>query len=121
MKRSDFAYILSCTFAAMTSLFYCSIRWFHIKLPRYYPLEHTWKWTKDQGVPSQGWYAMQVFAYLGAAIVTIMVFLLLKTIIKKDNLLKPIAAKYIGAAAAIIMICCMTYIVWYEFRHWGIL
>ena len=120
VKKSDRTYILCCVFAAMTSLFYCSIRWFGIKLPRYYPTEHTWKWFKTEGVSSQGWYSMQTFAFVCGGIVTIIVYLLLKRAADNERDLEPRHAKYLGAVTTIIMIFALTYITWYEFSKWGV-
>ncbi|MCK4959257.1 MAG: hypothetical protein KAT00_07645 [Planctomycetes bacterium] len=120
MKRSDLTYILCCIYAAMTSFFYCCIRWFHITLPRYYPTERTWKWVNEKGVPSQGWYSMQVFAYVCAGIVTFIAYMLLKGKARGDQGLKPAHAKYIGAAATIMMVVAMSYITYYEFSKWGV-
>ena len=67
MKKSDLSYVICSVFIAMTAFFYSSSMWLGLKLPRYYPLEHTWKWGKEKGVPSQGWYAKQTFAFLTAS------------------------------------------------------
>ena len=120
MKRKDLTYILCCTYAAMTSFFYCCVRWFHIVLPRYYPTQHTWKWVSEKGVPSQGWYAMQVFAYACAAVATLIVYILLKGKVKDDQSLKPSHVKCIGAAATTMMVVAMSYIMYYEFSKWGV-
>lgn len=123
MKKSDITYILCCAFAAMTSFFYCCTRWFGIvgkNLPRYYPTEHTWKFAKEPGI-SQAWYAMQVFAFVCAGIVTLIVYLLLKRSAGKEQELTPKKIKCFGAAATAMMVIAMAYIVYYEFSHWGIL
>ncbi len=104
----------------MTSLFYCCVRWFGIKLPRYYPTEHTWKWFKTKGVPSQAWYSIQTFAFVCAGIVTIIVYLLLKRTAANERDLDPGYVKYLGVVTTIIMITGMTYITWYEFSKWGV-
>ncbi len=77
MRKSDLTYILVSVFVSMTALFYCCTMWFSIRLPRYYPLEHTWRWMNEKGVPSQGWYGMQAFAFLAGGIVTLMAYLAL--------------------------------------------
>ena len=119
--RSDITYIVSSVFAAMTAFFYCCIRWFSIKLPRYYPLEHTWKWVKEPSVPSQGWYAMQVFAFLTAGIVALGVYFVIKSTLFNNTQLKPAFAKWLGIIATVIIIVCMSYIAYYEFDKWGVL
>jgi hypothetical protein len=121
MKKSDITYVVGSVFAAMTCFFYCCIRWFSIKLPRYYPTEHTWKWIKEKGVPSQGWYAMQVFAYLTAGIVAIIVYFILKRNLNNETNLKPATTKILGVVSSLIMVFCMGYIMYYEFHKWGIL
>ena len=125
MKKSDITYILCCVFAATTSFFYCCTRWFSIigeNLPRYYPTEHTWKFAKGSGI-SQGWYGMQGFAFVCAGIVTFIVYLLLKgsTGKEQDSGLSKIKCFCFGAGATLMMVIAMGYIVYYEFKKWGIL
>ncbi|MHC4911981.1 MAG: hypothetical protein ACYTE5_03135 [Planctomycetota bacterium] len=120
MKKSDIAYIVCSVFAAATAFFYCCTRWFPIRLPRYYPLEHTWKWIKEQGVPSQRWYAMQVFAYLAAGVVALVVYLVLRSNIFKEAQLKPLQTKLFGIIVTLVIIVCMSYILYYEFGKWRI-
>ena len=95
--------------------------WFSLKLPRYYPLEHAWKWAKEKGVPSQGWYGMQGFAYLSAAVVTVGVYLILShsQITKSD--LKPGTSKALGVITTLIVVVCMIYVAHHEFAKWGVL
>ena len=120
MKKADITYIVGSVFAAATAFFYCCTRWFSIRLPRYYPLEHTWKWVKEPSVPSQGWYAMQVFAFLAAAAVALVVYLLLRSPVCKESQLKPTLAKWLGVMATVTIIACMSYIVYYEFQKWQV-
>jgi hypothetical protein len=120
MKKSDSVYILGSVFAALTALFYCCTIGFSIKLPRYYPLEHTWKWVKEKGVPSQGWYGMQAFAYLAAGIVTVAVYLGLKRLTPAESTLKPALTKSFGVVVAVMIVICMSYMLYHEFDEWGI-
>lgn len=120
MKKSDTAYITGSVFAALTALFYCCTMWFSIKLPRYYPLEHTWKWAKEKGVPSQGWYGMQAFAFLAAGIVTLFVYLGLRRLASAETTLKPALTKSLGAVVTVIIVICMSYMLYHEFDKWGI-
>ena len=121
MKKSDTVYILSCCFAAMTAFFYCCTRWFPINLPRYYPLEHTWKWLHEKGVPSQRWYSMQAFAFLAAAIATFIVYVIIRKFYSQQTDLKPVYVKSLGVITTIVIVICMSYIVYHEFSKWGIL
>jgi len=121
MKKQDTTYTLGVIFAAATSVFYCCVRWFRIQLPRYYPLEHTWKWVKEPGVPSQGWYAMQVFAFLCAAVVTVLAYFALKHLCPEGTELQAGRRRLLGVAGTAVMVFCMAYIAFYEFSHWGIL
>ncbi|MBN2137658.1 MAG: hypothetical protein JW720_07620 [Sedimentisphaerales bacterium] len=121
MKKSDMTYVLGIVFAAATSIFYCCTRWFHIRLPRYYPLEHVWKWANEKGVPSQAWYAIQVFAFLCGAIATLAVYFILKYACRKDFELDPADTKKLGLAAAALIVVCMAYILFHEYGKWGIL
>ena len=120
MKKSDVTYVLGAAFMAFTSLFYCCTMWFAIKLPRYYPLEHTWKWVNEKGVPSQGWYGMQVFAFLAAGIVTFIIYLVLKRVDFAEQSLKPAHTRILGVAATLIVIICLGYMLYHEFEKWGV-
>ncbi len=120
MKKSDTTYIICSVFSAMTAFFYCCTMWFGIKLLRYYPLEHTWKWVIEEGVPSQGWYAKQAFAFLAAGVVTLVVYFILKRIVPAEANLKPALTRMLGAAATLIVIICMGYMLYYEFDKWGV-
>ena len=120
MKKTDLSYIICSVFVAMTAFFYAFAMWFGIKLPRYYPLEHTWKWVKEKGVTSQGWYAKQAFAFLAAGAVTLIVYFILKRSINTETNLKSALTKIIGMAVTLIVILCMGYMLYYEFDKWGV-
>lgn len=120
MKKSDVTYLAGCIFTAMTAFFYCCTMWFSINLPRYYPLEHTWKFIEQQNLPSQDWYGMQAFAFLAAGAVTIIVYLILKYSLRENVNLKPTLQKLIGIITTMIIVVCMGYMLWYEFGRWGI-
>jgi surface polysaccharide O-acyltransferase-like enzyme len=120
VRKSDITYVVSCVFAAMTAFFYCCTRWFGIKLPRYYPLERTWKWVNEKGVASQAWYAMQGFAFLAAGAVALVVYLVLKHKACEKLNLKPASTRWLGVIVSVVVIVCMGYIVYYEFDKWGI-
>jgi len=119
MRKSDITYIVGSVFASMTGFFYCCTMWFPIRLPRYYPLEHTWKWVKEKGIPSQGWYGTQAFAYLTAGVVALAVYFVLKRTRKEVNL-KPALARFIAAVVTLIIIICMACMLYHEFDRWGI-
>jgi len=121
MKKSDRTYILCVVFCAATSFFYCVVRWFNIQLPRYYPLEHTWKWTNEKGVPSQFWYAIQTFAFVWGGITTLITHFILKAKASQGSDLSPKNAKLLGLASTALIVFCMGYIMFREFFHWGIL
>jgi len=120
MKKSDITYMVGSVFAAMTVLFYCCTMWFPIKLPRYYPLEHAWKWVNEEGAPSQGWYGMQAFAYLAAAAAALVVYFVLKRGACEKVNLKPALIKWLGVFVTVIIIICMAYMFYHEFDKWGI-
>lgn len=103
MKKSDITYVVGSVFAAATAFFYCCTMWFHIKLPRYYPTEHTWKWVKEEGVPSQGWYGMQAFAYLTAGAVALVLYLVLKRGAPKQMNLEPGPTKLLGVTTTVVV------------------
>ena len=120
MKKSDVTYVLGAAFMALTSLFYCCTMWFAIKLPRYYPLERTWKWINEKGVPSQGWYGMQAFAFLAAGIVTLVIYLVLKRAVSTETNLKPAHTRILGVMATLTAIICLGYMLYHEFEKWGV-
>lgn len=120
MKKSDISYIICSVFISMTAFFYAGASWLGLKLPRYYPLEHTWKWVKEKGVPSQAWYAKQVFAFLAAGAVTLVVYFILKRDTGIETNLKPAQTKIIGMAVISILIICMGYLLYHEFHEWGV-
>ena len=120
MRKSDITYIVCSVFAAMTAFFYCCTMWFGIKLPRYYPLEHTWKWVKEKGVPSQGWYGMQAFSFLAAGIVTLAVYFIIRRSNSTGTALRPGVIKVLGIAVTAIVITCMGYMLYHEFDKWGV-
>lgn len=120
MKKSDVTCIVGSVFLASTSLFYCCTMWLAIRLPRYYPLQHSWKWVNEKGVPSQGWYGMQAFAFLAAGIVTLVVYFLLKRVGSADTTLKPAMIRLLGVAVTLIIVICMAYMLYHEFDKWGI-
>lgn len=120
MKKSDLTYVLGSIFLALTGLFYCSTMWFSIRLPRYYPLQHCWKWVNEKDVPSQGWYGMQAFAFLAAGIVTLVVYFILKWVVSSEIELKPALTKMLGVVVALIVIVSMGYMLCHEFHKWGV-
>lgn len=120
MKKSDVTYVLGAAFIALTGLFYCCTMWFAIKLPRYYPLERTWKWVNEKGIPSQGWYGMQAFAFMAAGIVTFIIYLVLKRVVSIETSLKPVHTRILGVVAALTVIICLGYMLYYEFNRWGV-
>jgi len=120
VTKPDTVYLLSAVFVALTNVFYCCTMWFPIKLPRYYPLEHAWKWVNEKGVPSQGWYGMQAFAFLAAGIVTLIAYLVLKRVGSPQAGLKPVQIRLCGVITTLIALACMGYMLHYEFSRWGV-
>jgi phosphoglycerol transferase MdoB-like AlkP superfamily enzyme len=120
MKKSDTTYILSGIFMASTSLFYCCTVRFAIKLPRYYPLQHTWKWINEKGVPSQAWYGAQAFAFLAAGIVTAIAYVVIRRLSSSETSLKPAQIRIFGVVVSLIVAVCLGYILHHEFSRWGV-
>lgn len=120
VKKSDTVYVLGAVFMALTNVFYCCTMWFHIRLPRYYPLEHAWKWANDKGVPSQGWYGMQAFAFLAAGIGTLVAYFAFKRVVSPEASLKPAQIKLCAAAVIFVTLTCMGYMLYHEFNKWGV-
>jgi hypothetical protein len=121
MKKSDLAYVLSCIFGGIYSLSYCAKTWFHINLPRYYPLEHTWKMVNEKGVPSQGWYGTTAFAFVVSAAVTLIAYLVLRSKQPTETSLNPAVVKTIGIVSVLAIISGMVFMSLHEFLKWGIL
>jgi hypothetical protein len=120
MRKSDRTYILVSVFVSLTAFCYwCTVR-FPIPLPRYYPLEHVWKWVNEKGVPSQGWYGMQAFAYLAAGVVTLAVCGVLSRPKTGDRPIRPAALKVFGVLATLIVVACLSLMLHEEFAKWGI-
>jgi len=121
MKKSDVAYTISCAFVTCYALSYCATMWFHLKLPRYYPLEHTWKVIKEEGVPSQGWYGMTAFAFVSAVVVTSFLRVGIRFLNSRKPELSPLVLKLIAAASILVLVGCMVYVALHEFLKWGVL
>ena len=120
VRKSDATYILGAVFMVLTNFFYCCTMWFPIKLPRYYPLEHAWKWVNENNVPSQGWYGMQAFAFLAAGIGTLITYVALRRVVSAQTDLKPAHIKICGAIATFVTLVCMGCMLHYEFSKWGV-
>ena len=121
MKKSDLAYVVSCIFGAVYSLGYCAATWFDIKLPRYYPLEHSWKMVNEKGVPSQGWYGTVAFAFVVSAIVTLVAYFALRPRLSTNGGLNGAAVKAIGIVSILAIIGGMVFMALHEFLKWGVL
>ncbi|OHB76748.1 MAG: hypothetical protein A2Z25_02515 [Planctomycetes bacterium RBG_16_55_9] len=120
MKKADMTYILGIVFAAATSLFYCCTMWFGLQLPRYYPLEHAWKWVNETGVPSQAWYAKQAFAFIGGGLATLIVYFVFKYTGLKQADLKPGWTRWLAVGAIVLIVVCMACILHHEYSKWGV-
>lgn len=120
MRKSDISYIVGCIFVTMTAIFYCCTMWFPVKLPLYYPLEHTWKWVKQEGVPSQGWYGAQMFAFLAAGVIALVAYVIVKYAISAGAATGAALTRVIGLVTTLIVIICMGYMLYYEFSKWGV-
>lgn len=48
----------------------------HPPAPRYYPLEDAWRWRKEAGVPSMGWYGLSAWMLLAGALAGGIVYVL---------------------------------------------
>jgi ABC-type Fe3+-siderophore transport system permease subunit len=116
--KTDIAYVQTSVFASATAFFYTLAK-FTMHLPRYYPIEHIWKCTEDPGVVSQAWYARQIFAFLAAAIVSLIVYFVLTATGKKN--FKPVMIRSLGIAATLIIVICMGCLMFHEFEKCGIL
>lgn len=120
MRKSDLTYVLVSVFVSLTAFFYCCTVRFSIPLPRYYPLEHAWKWVNEKGVPSQGWYGMQAFAYLVAGAITLAAYAVLSRTRAADRPVGPAALKILGVLTTFIVLACMSFMLHCEFVKWGV-
>lgn len=121
MKQSDITYVASCAFATVFSLAYSATMLFHIKLPRYYPLEHMWKMVNEKGVPSQGWYGMVGFAFVVGAALSVMLYMLIKRLAPSEAELRPSVVRLVAYASVVIVVGCMVYCALDEFLKWNVL
>ena len=120
MKKSDITYIVGCAFTAAVSVLYACMRFFRITVPRYYPTLHKWMWRdKVEGVPSQGWYGIQSFAFIAGGIVAIAVYIACKRAGAKQVELKPGTVKGTALATLAVVLLAMAYIMHHEFHRWG--
>ena len=119
MKKSDMTYMVGCAFTAAVSIFYSCIIYFKITVPRYYPTLHEWKWVNVKGIPSQGWYGIQSFAYIAGGIVAIAAYVACKRAGSKEIELKPGTIKGTALATLSVVLVAMGYILIHEFTRWG--
>lgn len=118
MKQADTTFVVAWVFTAATTFFYACTMWLKLKLPTYYPTEHTWGLGKKDGVIGQGWYGKGMFAIGAAAIVALIVWLILRTLTKKD--LSQAGVKCIGLIAIAVTVVCTGCVLYYEFNKWGV-
>ncbi len=120
MKQPDRSFLVAAVFMVSGALAYCSVAWFHIALPRYYPIEHAWKWVSEAGVPSQGWYAGQAFALLVALAAALVVHWMLKRWSASGSPLSPGATRVVAAVTLLVLAGTLGYLMWHEFTKWGV-
>ncbi len=120
MKKSDIAYVINLIFIDIFSLSYCSTIWFHLELPIYYPLEHTWKMVRQEGAPSQQWYGMVAFAFLFSIIICSLLSIAVRFLRFQKVYLSSYGTKLIGIISAFVIVGCMGYLAFHEFSKWGI-
>jgi len=121
MRKSDITYVTGSVFVSLTAFFYSLIVFFKIPVVRYYPTEHRWTTEKIAGAVSQGWYGLQTYAFIAAAIASFIVFFLLKTTSSgQDKELKTAMSKLIGIITVLVIIASMGYILYHEYAKWGV-
>jgi hypothetical protein len=64
MRKQD-AIVLSLCAAVVAC---CVLYIFQPPAPRYYPLDHEWRWEKAPGLPSMGWYGRTLWAFLAGGV-----------------------------------------------------
>ena len=118
MSRSNAAYVLGAVFVAVFTLSYTSTLWFEIPVPRYYPLEHTWKMVQQSGVPSQAWYGRVGFALVLSGLVALVLSAVLKGL--KREVLTSGWIRILGLCSVLVVVGCIAYLVAYELSTWGV-
>ena len=118
MSRSNAAYVLGAVFVAVFTLSYTSTLWFEIPVPRYYPLEHTWKMVQQSGVPSQAWYGRVGFALVLSGLVALVLSAVLKGL--KREVLTSGWIRILGLCSVLVVVGGIAYLVAYELSTWGV-
>ena len=118
MRRSEVAYVLGAVCVAVFALSYTSTLWFEIPVPRYYPLEHSWKMVQQGGVPSQAWYGRVGFALVLSGLVALVLSAVLKGL--KRQVLTSGWIQILGLCSVLVVVGCVAYLVAYEFSTWGV-
>jgi len=118
MKRGDRAFLGVAAFLAAGALAYCSVMWFGIAVPRYYPSGRVWKWTMDPGVPSQGWFAAQAFALaVGALAGGVVAWASGRG---DGGALGAGRVRAVSVATVLVLAGCLGYLMWHEFVKWDV-
>jgi hypothetical protein len=112
MKKSDAVFISAAGFSAVFAIVYASIIHFKIKVPRYFPLEHTWSLNGQPGKIAQGWYGMFALAFLLALIFLLVSYLVLRS---EKIKLPPMVLKLAATLMFIIVPFVLAWFVWHEF------
>jgi len=68
VNKGDRSFLAGAVFIVLFCAAYCLATVAALPLPRYYPIEHLWRWARLPGVISQGWYGAMVFGFAVAAL-----------------------------------------------------
>jgi hypothetical protein len=121
MTRRDATFIGWSVFTAATGLAYAAVIFMGVPLLRYYPLEHAWHWGAQPGVPSQAWYFHQLAAFAAGAVCGGAAYVLCARRAAPDRARTPAFWRAYGVAVVAVIVASMAYMLYYEFRKWGIL
>lgn len=121
MQRKVSRYYTAVVFLATYVVAYTLALVFPLPLPRYYPIEHTWRWTTLPDVPSMGWYGLVTFALLVSGLVTLMARIIFKHIPKEQKHVAARSHRMLAWMMVVILVGALTYIALHELQRWGIL
>ena len=110
-----------CVFLAVFSLSYIAAIFFHLKLPRYYPLEHAWKWVNEKGVPSMAWYGITGLSFLVGCIAALGVAFVLGRKYRSADESRGGLEKVLALIAVVCILAALAYTMQHEFAKWGVL
>ena len=121
MKKTVHRFYAGVSFALTFTIVYTLTFIVTLNLPRYYPTERLWKWSKDPELISMGWYGKWFFAAIAATLCSGIIGFMIS---KKQDVLSSLNLnrhKSVGFAAMIVILISLGFILIHEFKKWSIL